>query len=237
MKKSRSLLIFILTIMISLSGNNLKVSLAKMPVYAESADKGVLVDLVRAIEKVSGHKIDIRVVPFKRSLSNVIEKKVDFHMPLIMNPEIEESTLKFTHSTETIFKVNFVLYSNSSVKIDRSNLSKYKIETDRAHVQYFNFPIQPISDLSGAVQKVNIERTDGFIFADTAIDPIVKSLDLKNIKRELFRVFDVKIILQKGGNEKEIDTILSSAISKLKGSGEFGKIMDKIDKPYDNWQP
>lgn len=211
---------------------DLKGSLAQMPVYAESPDKGVLVDLVKAIAAETGSKISIQVVPFKRSLKSVIDKQVNFHMPLIKNPEVDDAKLPYDHSTATIFHVNFVLYSNKNKALDLNKLGQYKLETDAAHVQYFPFKVAPSSDIASSLKKVDAGRIDGFIFADNASDPLVAKLGLKNIKRQLYKVFDVKIILPKGSQGGDVDKFFSEAIKKLQDKGEYVKIMGKIDQKY-----
>ena len=210
----------------------MKASLAQMPVYAESVDKGILVDLVKAISEVTGKQIDIQVVPFKRSIEDVTNAKVDFHMPLIKNPNIAYKDLNYLHSTETIFHVNFTLYTNKSKPLDMKNLGQYKIETDAAHTQYFAFPIIASSDLESSIKKVDAGRIDGLIFADMAIDPLIAKLNLTNVKRELYYRFDVKIILPKNAKSKETDAFLTAAIKKLRESGKFAKIMGPIDQPF-----
>jgi len=219
------------------SAKELKASLAQMPVYAESMDKGILVDLVKLIEKESGVTIHRDVVPFARSMDNVINRQVDFHMPLIMVPNADESKLPYDHSTETIFHVNFVLYTNKSKPLDASKLASYKLETDRAHTQYFPFPIEPSANLESSLKKLDAGRIDGFIFADFASDPIIKQNSLKNIHRSLYKVFDVKIILQKGARGGEVDKLLSSAIQSLRKKGEYDKLIGPVDRSYDDWQP
>ena len=219
------------------SAKELKASLAQMPGYAESADKGILVDLVKMIEKESGVTIHREVVPFARSMDNVINRHADFHLPLIMVPNTDESKLNYDHSTETIFHVNFVLYSNKSKPLDMSKLASYKLETDRAHTQYFPFSIEPSTNLESSLKKLDAGRIDGFIFADFASDPIIKQAGLKNVHRALYKTFDVKIILPKGGRGGEVDKLLSSSIQSLRKKGDYDKLMSAIDKPYDNWQP
>ena len=219
------------------AGKTWKASLAQMPVYAESRDKGVLVDLVKAMEKASGDKIEYQVVPFPRSMNDVQEKTVDFHLPLIQIPGSEKGTDKFDYSTETIFHVNFTIYSGKDVKITPDSASKFKVETEAAHTNYFNFPIQPSTNLEGSLKKVDAGRLDAFIFADGASDPIVKQNKLANIKRQLYKRFDVRIVLPKGGRGGPTDKFLSETIGKLVKSGEMAKIMAPIDAPFDNWQP
>lgn len=216
---------------------DLKASFAQMPTYAESADKGVLIDLVKAIEKEAGVTIKRDVVPFARSMENVVSGKADFHLPLIMVPNADERKLNYDHSTETIFHVNFVLYSNKNKPVDPSRLASYKLETDRAHTQYFPFPIAASSSLESSLRQVDAGRIDGFIFADSAADPLIRQHGLKNIKRSLYKVFDVKIILPKGTRGGEVDKLLTAAIQSLKKKGVYDKIMSPIEVRYDNWQP
>jgi polar amino acid transport system substrate-binding protein len=214
-----------------------KASLAQMPVYAETKDKGVLVDLVKAIAEVSGASIEMQVVPFNRSIADVSAKAVHFHLPLIKSTIGDASKLAFDYSTETIFHVNFTLYTNKNKPLDPKKLKGFNIETDLAHLQYFDFPINPSTSIEASLKKVEAGRIDGFIFADAASDPIIKAQGLKNLKRELYQVFDVKIVLPKGEGGKEVDTFLFGVIKKLRASGKLQSIMGAVDKPFESWQP
>ncbi|MBU2513872.1 transporter substrate-binding domain-containing protein [bacterium] len=215
----------------------LKVSLAKMPVYAESNEKGVLVDLSKLISKELNMDLNLTVVPFARSISNAVTRKVDFHMPLIQSPGYRNEVSDFDYSTETIFHVNFVLYENKTKPLNLEQMNTYNIETDRAHTNYFPFETIASSCLECSLKKVDIGRIDGFIFADFASDPIIRKDNLINLKRRLYKVFDVKIVLPKGEQGGRIDMLLSKAIGSLKAKGEYQKLMDKFDMPYDDWQP
>jgi len=219
------------------TGKTWKASLAQMPVYAESKDKGVLVDFIKALEKVSGDKIEYQVVPFPRSMNDVQEKIVDFHLPLIQMPGSDTGTDKFDYSSESIFHVNFTLYSNKSLDITSQSAGKFKVETEASHTHYFNFPIAPSSNIENSLKKVDAGRLDAFIFADAAADQFIKQNKLTNIKRQLYKRFDVKIILPKGGRGGPTDKFLSENIAKLIKSGEMAKIMGQIDAQFNNWQP
>ncbi len=216
---------------------DMKASLANMPVYAESTDKGVLVDLVKAIARTSGKDIAIQVVPFNKSMHDVMDGNADFHMPLIKPENVDETKLNYANSKETIFHVSFVLYTNKNKPIDKGKLKDYRVETDLAHVKYFDFPVKGSTRIDSSLKKVNAGRIDGFIFADFASDPIVKKEGMKNIHRELYKVFDVKIILPKGEKGQVTDAFLTETIEKMRADGTFDKIMSPIDQPYDNWQP
>ncbi|CAB1082672.1 hypothetical protein D1AOALGA4SA_10269 [Olavius algarvensis Delta 1 endosymbiont] len=231
------------TLMFLVIGNavaaDYKVSLAKMPVYAESLEKGVLVDFTKALANESGKKFKVSVVPFARSMNNVQTGKADFHMPLIAIPDVDMSTLPYDYSTETIFHVNFVLYTQKGSGFTKEKLSSnsVKVETDIAHVAYFDFKVAGSANLEQSLKKVNAGRIDAFIFADFASDPLIKKNSLTNIKRELFKVYDVKIILPKGGKGGSTDQFLSATIKHMRDKGDFDEIMSVIDTPYDNWQP
>lgn len=213
---------------------DMKASIAEMPVYAESKDKGVLVDFVKAIQKASGKSIDYQVVPFARSMNAVETSQVDFHMPLI--EPIDAKGIKFTLSKETIFHVNFVLYSNKNKPVDPSNLDGKVIETDIAHIPYFPFKVVGSSSIEASLKKLDAGRIDGFIFADDATDSVLKQLGIKSIKRQLYKRFDVKVILPPKGFEAT-DKSLTETIGKLRSSGEYNKIMGVIDHAYNDWQP
>jgi ABC-type amino acid transport substrate-binding protein len=229
--------VILMTFAVSAYAQDYKASLAKMPVYAESKDKGVLVDLVKAIASEAGTKINLVVEPFARSINNVASGKADFHMPLIAIPDVDTATLGYDYSTETIFHVNFVLYTKKGSGVTKDKLSGLKVETDIAHLPYFNFPIKGSSNLELSLKKVEAGRIDAFIFADFASDPLVKKNNFKNIKRDLYRVYDVKIVLPKNGRDGSTDKFLSETIGKMRANGSYDKIMSKIDVPYDNWQP
>jgi len=228
------LVFFIFLTFLSSVHASYKASIAQMVVYAENRDKGVLIDFVKALEKYSNKKISYVVVPFKRSLENVIMRKVHFHMPLIALPPQKAKKLNFDYSTETIFHVNFVIFFNKSKNVTKNNYHKFKVETDFAHIEFFDKSVKSSTNIEGSLKKVNSGRIDAFIFADNATYPFIKKNNLKNIKSSLYERFDVKIILPKGERGKEVDNFLSETIKKMRRSGEFNKIMDKIDLPYKN---
>lgn len=219
------------------SAQDYRATLAKMPGYAESTEKGILVDLVKAIAAESGKEISIVVQPFARSMNNVTTGQADFHMPLIAIPGIDMATLDYDYSTETIFHVNFVLYTKKGSNVTIDKLPGLKVETDIAHTPYFDFPIKGSASLELSLKKLIAGRIDAFIFADFAIDPLIKQNNFTDIKRDLFKVYDVKIILPKNGRGGDTDKFLSGVIAKLRANGTYDKIMGPLEVPYNDWQP
>jgi polar amino acid transport system substrate-binding protein len=228
-----------MVLLLSLSINAMEINgtLAKMPIYSETKEKGILIDLVNAVEEVSQNNINVKVLPFASSLNLVIFNKRDFHMPLIKNDVVNHEELKYYYSTDTIFHVNFVIYSKKDKDINTSNISNFKVETDRAHIEYFPFDVIPSNSIEKSLEKVNLGEIDAFIFADFATDPYLKKMDNANIKRELYKRFESKIVFPKNERGKQMDAIFIEALSKLRSSGKLEQIIAPIDTLFDNWQP
>jgi polar amino acid transport system substrate-binding protein len=219
---------------------DLKVSLPFIPPLVESKDKGFLVDLLKAMaEEYKGGTITWDVFPFPRSMENVEKGRADFHMPYIKpaNPE----RIPFQYSSEVLFKVIMVLYTNKNNKdINPSNLTKYKIETNEGAKYVFDSLLPNITgspSIESSLQKVSIGRLDGWLFAMPESDMVLKKLDLKNIKRWQYKKYDVKALLPVGAKGKETDKIVSDLIKKLKANGKYHKIMGPIlDQTFEDWQ-
>jgi len=237
-KKHLFFLSFILVLITcNASAQKLTASLAQMPIHAPSKVKGVQVELVTAISAVSGYDINIDVYSFARSVDNVINNRADFHIPLIKNDIIPADKLPYAYSTQTIFQVNFVLYTRKGSEVNNQNLANHLVETDRAHIDYFPFQTLPSNSIEQSLKRLKLGLIDAYIFADTATDPLLLELGYKNISRQLYKVFDVKIILSKNEHGADIDKILSKAIKALKDSGQLQKIEGSVDLPYSDWQP
>jgi len=218
-------------------GGQLTAGVAQMPMYAESADEGVLINFIKALSEESGNEIRIRLLPFSRSMQFVKNREVDFHVPLIEAPYSTGRELDYDYSTATIFHVNFVLYDNKNNPVDLSELDQYIIETDTVHKEYFDFKIHPSACLACSIKKVAAGRLDGLIYADMAIDPLIKRYNLANIQRRLYKTFEVKMVLPKGSRGGELDLMLSNTIDQLRHKGKLQRVLNSIDQPFDDWQP
>lgn len=218
-------------------GKTYKATLAHLNLTAKNENEGILVDLLKMWAKATGDTIAIKVYPFKRSLENAISGEADFHLPMIKNPYKTADELGFDYSTTSVFNVNFVLYTNKDKPIDIDNLAKYKITTDGAHVDFFDFKIGADFSIESALKKLSLGRIDGFIFADTETDLILKKLGLRNIKRELYKVYDVHAVLPKGTKGKDADKMITEAMQKVSSTAEYQNLMAPLTIEYDNWQP
>ncbi len=235
----------------------LRVSIPKMPVHAVSEDEGVLVDFAKVLAEKLGQTIDIQLVPFSRSIYYVSTDKVDFHLPFI-KPHSNISTAdalvnvdsqvvdkkentnlhNIIYSDETIFHVNFVLYSHKDVAVDMNKLANYRIETDSAHLPFFRDLKMGSDCIFCSLKKVQHKMTDGYIFADSSTDPLLIKNEklLPSIKRELYQRFEVKVVFPNTKKGQRLNQSISAIIAKMRLSGELDKFLSSVDFIYEDWQ-
>jgi hypothetical protein len=235
----------------------LRVSIPKMPVHAVSEEKGVLVDFAKILAEKLGKSVDIQLVPFSRSIYYVSTNKVDFHLPFIKphstlstadalvninNKAIDKNEDVNLHniiySDETIFHVNFVLYSHKDMVVDKNKLANYLIETDSAHLPFFSDLKMGSDCIFCSLKKVQHKMTDGYIFADSSTDPLLiknKKL-LPSIKRELYQRFEVKVVFPNTEKGQQLNKKISTVIAKMRLSGELEELLSSVDFTYEDWQ-
>lgn len=193
-------------------------------------------NLVYLWGEILRNDINVAYYPFKRSVLNVKNRQADFHFPLIRNPYKSNSQLGFDYSTTMITNVDFVLYTRRNKPIDVDNLSAYKMATDAAHTDLFNFPVEGIFTVDGALKKLNSGRIDGYIFSGEVVDTTLKALNLTNLHRQLYRTYDVHAILPLGGQGNKTDQMITEAQAAIAASSEYSEMVKKIYVPYTDWQ-
>ncbi len=242
------LIIFSLYFINGINGSkDLIASLALIPGMADTPDKGLFVDFVKAIDEVyTEGKIKIEIYPFPRSVDNVIKGKADFHIPINVNPLLPASKQPFRYVTERYGKMVNVLYSNVNKPITKKEIDNalaakgkfpYVIEAGAGAEDTFGFPIIPSGGLEQSLRKVDSKRIDAFLWAQEEADSLIRDLKLKSIYRARLIDFEDAILIQKGKAGDKVDKILSDAIKKLRASGKLNELYSKMHKPYDNWQP
>ena len=225
---------------------DLSASLAYLPNILENSFKGGFIDLTKAIDEVyTDGRIIIEVSPFARSINKLISGKVDFHLPCIRNPLIPEETLRYRYISEILGQVSFVIYSHKDHPLTRMDIDNarssapfpFVIETDRALVDLFEFPIQSSSAIAHSMKKIRFRRIDAYIFAQEESDYEIQRLKLTMVHRALYQVFDDVIIVNKNARGDRIDRLLSHAIAALRSSGRLQALYNKVHRPYLDWQP
>ncbi|MGD0230257.1 MAG: ABC transporter substrate-binding protein [Syntrophorhabdales bacterium] len=226
---------------------DLTASLALIPGLIDSPDKGPFVDVVKAIGGVyTGGKIKIETYPFARSVQNVVQGKADFHIPTLRNRAISEAGLPYRFTTEKIGTVCFVIYSNTEKPLTKKMLANaiaqkgkfpYTIEVPAGLEAIFGFPVGSSNDVASSLQKVQKKRIDALVWAQEEVDHALKELKISTIRREHWMDYDDSIIIAKGPRGDAVDAILSSALRKLRASGQLQALYSKVHRPYNDWQP
>lgn len=214
----------------------IKVGVARIPVISSKLTDPVP-ELAKRIVEVADERFDVKIFPFQRSVRSLELDEVDIHIPLIYSPAMDKLDLPYDFSSAALWQVNFVLYSHKDVTLDLENLAKYKIITDSAHVDLFATEVTPVYDIKGAVSMIDKKRVDGLIYADAVVDPIIRKSKLKNIRRTLYKVFDVKALIKKGTKKGRVDNVISRGIEVLEKSGELAELSSGWMHEYDDWQP
>jgi len=231
-----------LMIAININAKGYIISVGRLPLYSESSEKGILIDVLKAMDKeYKDGKFIIEVYPFARSIHNVIEGKADFHFPTIGKNiwsketdtyEKELAKQNLMRSTASLTKTHFALYSNTAKpKIDISKIQDYKIETDSGHTIFFNKNFRGTTCLPCSVKKLSANRIDGLVFASREIDSMIKDANITNIRRQNFKIFGSKFILPNTKKGREIDKLLTSLIKKMIQDGT----LKKVAKPYSKY--
>lgn len=225
---------------------DLSASLAKIPGLADSPDEGAFVEVVKALDELYPGKINIAVYPFARSYNNIITGKVDFHIPAMRNPDIDESKLPYRYVTEPIGKLSFVVYSHVDKPITKKDIIgamkdggnyPFIIEVSAGSEGNCPFPVLPSNDWSSSMRKLDAKRIDAIWNPQEETDLVLQNLKFKTIKRSLWGDFEDVIVIEKNAKGEEVNTILSGLLKQLRESGKLQAIYSKVHKPYDDWQP
>ena len=243
MKKKVSFLFVLMSLLcftISASAETFKVAIMQLPTSK------MYQQLFIALGEATDNKFETEVLPVARATNMIESKMVDIQVPRIKGKnEAYNKSLKYDFSeANTGNVIAFVLYTNKENPIDiaalkNGNSKNYKIETDGANLKQFGFTAIFSAKPEQSFKKLNAKRIDGYINSQTTCDPVLKSLKLTNIKRELWDGFDVGFAIQKGQAGGKLDRILSDGIKKLQTNGKLEQIVGASNRrsKYNNWQP
>jgi polar amino acid transport system substrate-binding protein len=203
-------------------------------------------NLATAVVEASGNTIKTEIVPASRGIANVENKTADFFTAIIaLKDPAKIAALKYDYSTADTHNVVFVLYTKKDLNIDVEELKKgnpknYNIETDASLLDDFTFKATPSTNIEGSLRKVDTAKIDGYIFSQPTVDPLLKSLGLKNIKRVYYETFNGKFIIAKGQKGGAIDKMISEGMNKIRSNGRYQEIMGALiaaGSKYIEWQP
>jgi polar amino acid transport system substrate-binding protein len=173
-----------------------------------------------------------------RSLAAVVDGNADLHLPLLRPPHPE--AIPFDVTAARMWEVPFVIYTNKDKPLDAAALHEgtYKLETEVAHVGYFDFPVNGSAGFESSLRKVDAGRIDGFIFAANIIDPVVQTLGLSHIHRAFYRNFDAVGVVRKDAAGAAANRWFSAAIAAVQTDPAFLAVQHKIVGGYrgPDWQ-
>jgi hypothetical protein len=206
-----------------------------------------LIQLVKTMGEDMNVTFDMQKVPFARMISMIQSKQANFGTPMLFLKDPNKiKQLPFDYSTAVIDRMCFILYTNKAKPIDVTNLkngnsNKYQIESDIGNMQMFNFSTLASTNIPGSLKKVNDGKIDGYIMGVAPTDDILRANkdSMKNIKRQLWDIFDMGFIIQKGAKGGPDDKFLSAGMKKMVDSGKFLKIIGDLApvEKYVDWQP
>lgn len=216
-----------------------RINVGQLPLYAESKDRGILIDVIKAMDdEYAAGRLIIEVYPFERSIHNVAQGLADLHFPTVGSadwgredgPYEEELRARgLRRSTCSLTKSHFALYRNRDhPPLDLTRLDAYHIETDAGHTSFFEFPIQGTTCLPCSVEKLSAKRIDGLVFASREIDLMIREAGLTNIARQDFRIFGSKFILPDTAEGAETDAMLCEVIGRMIRKGSLARVA----RPY-----
>lgn len=236
-------ILFFIIFIGSVSARDLVAGVALIPPHAfvgeDGRPKGGFVDVVKAMDNVYAEgSIFIKVLPVKRSIASLKNGNIDFQIPYIPNPQVPKESLSYTFASESIVDVAFVLYTRDEMKVpSMDGLEKLDIATLRGAEPHFPFRISGVDSFRQGIESVSIGRLDGFIAEQEGCDRFIRQNKIKNIRRTLYARWESSIAILKGPGKEDIDRIVSSALLKLKQTGQLQKITTTIHRPYEDWQP
>lgn len=219
-----------------------RINVGHLPLYAETKDDGILIDVIKAMdEEYAAGRLIIEVYPFERSIHNVAQGLADLHSPIVGSadwgpedgPYEEELRARgLRRSTCSLTKSHFALYRHRERSpLDLTRLDDYRIETDAGHRSFFEIPIQGTTCLPGSVEKLSAKRIDGLVFASREIDLMIREAGLTNIARQRFRIFGSKFILPDMAEGAQTDAMLCEVIGRMIRKGT----LERVARPYSRY--
>lgn len=187
----------------------IRISVAELPVLAESTERGILIEYLHQVEAESGLTFSIEVLPFARSLKQVEDGKADIHLPLINSAFIRQSVInpqRLKLSDLQLFQVAFRLYFLKDKPVPFIGDGKHPIiATDLAHVSFFDFPTLGIPCVSCGLDQIEKGRIEGLIFAETEVNNLIREKQLQQIDSILYERFAVHFVVANTEKGKQLE--------------------------------
>ena len=215
-------------------------SIGESPISAEAdaqGGHGLLVDVVRALDKATHSSTKIVLRPFARSLKETAAGHADFHLPLIQNDD-SPAPPGLVYVMDVDFgQVQFVIYSRKLAPFDAKTVAGAKIvETEPGHESFFPFPVRVTHCVACSLDKVLLGRADALIVPTDIVDPLLKNPKYQGIHRAFYKAYPVRALVPANADSSATRRYLIEGVKRLKETGELWKITGH-NQPYVDWQP
>jgi len=216
------------------------VSIGQSPFSAEpdaNGGHGMLVDLVRALDRATHSSSRSVIRPFERSLRETAAGMADFHIPLIQS-DAAPAPQGLAYVMEVDFgQTPFVIYSRKAAPFDAASVpSARAIDVESGHRQFFAFPVDESHCVPCSLDKVLTGRADALIASADIVDPLLAQPQYKGIHRALYKSFPVRALVPAHAEASAVRRYLVEGMRELKRTGEFA-VITRPHVRYTDWQP
>jgi hypothetical protein len=218
------------------------VSIGESPNSAEpdaSGGHGMLLDLVRALDRATHSSTKIVLRPFARSFRETAAGLADFHIPLIQGDNVPPPAGLVYVTEVDLGQIQFVIYSRKTSPLDAKTVAGAKmIESEPGHEAFYPFPVSATYCVPCSLDKVLLGRSDALIVPSEVVDPLLKSQPgvYKGIHRALYKSYPVRALVPANVDSTATRRYLVEGVKRLKETGEMWKITGH-DRAYSDWQP
>jgi hypothetical protein len=202
-----------------------------------SGSHGMLVDLVRALDKATNTSTEVVLRPFARSLKETADGHADFHIPFIQDDDAP-APAGLAYVEEVDFgQVHFVIYSRKQLPFDANTVASARlVEVEPGHEAFYPFAVSVTYCVPCSLDKILRGRIDALIVPSEVVDPLLSQPKYKAIHRALFKSYPVRALIPVKADSAAIRRYLIDGVTRLKETGELWRIT-RHDLPYSDWQP
>jgi hypothetical protein len=215
-------------------------SVGESPNSAETSpagDHGMVIDLLRALDKATHSSTKIIVRPFARSFIETAAGHADFHIPFIQNDGAPPPEGLIYVMEADFGEARFVIYSSKLSPFNAETVARAKVvESEPGHVSFFPFPVTETHCVPCSLDKILLGRTDALIVSSDVVDPLLNRPQYKDIHRALYKVYPVRALVPANADSTATRRYLAEGVKRLKETGELWTIT-RHQAAYSDWQP
>ena len=153
---------------------------------------------------------------------------------IVPYPKAPLDGVPFFLSTAPVTKAYYVLYTNTSKRLDVARLAHYAIEGEARNAAVLGVALRASGGAAESIAKVSRGLIDGYISPEGAADPALRKLGFKNVHRRLYLKTDKYVLLPDTRAGQHFDRLLTAAIPHAVGTPGYDRMQER---PYGEWQP